>query len=239
MTTLNAELRAFYEARQQQIPPDVREIMRKAGQELKASGQADRALRADAHAPMFALPSATGGHLTLSDLLSRGPVVLTFYRGAWCPYCNITLRTLQQHHTDIAQRGARLVAVSPQIPDESLTLTEKHSLAFEVLSDVGSNTAKQYGLAFDLPSDLAAVYDKLGFDLQRVNDGHPRTLPIPATYVIDQTGIIRWSYVNADYTSRAEPADILKALDELNANSAAPAQGAGPVSQQPAAEPGA
>ncbi|MBZ9643766.1 peroxiredoxin-like family protein [Streptomyces sp. PSKA30] len=214
--TLNAELRAFYEARQQQIPAEVREIMRRAGQELADSGQADRALTAGAQAPRFSLPSATGQTLALDDLLAHGPVVLTFYRGAWGPYCNIALHSLQQHHDAITARGACLVAVSPQIPDESLPLTEKHNLAFDVLSDLGSDTAKQYGLAFDLPDDLAAVYDKLGFDLQRVNDGHPRTLPLPATYVIDRTGIIRWAFVTTDYTTRAEPTDILAALDALD-----------------------
>jgi peroxiredoxin len=216
MTTLNAELRTFYEARQQQIPAEIREIMHRAGQELADSGQADRALTVGAQAPRFNLPSATGQILSLDDLLTDGPVALTFYRGAWCPYCNIALRSLQQHHEAITARGARLVAVSPQIPDESLTLTEKHDLAFDVLSDIGSDTAKQYGLAFDLPDDLAAVYDKLGFDLQRVNDGHPRTLPLPATYVIDRDGIIRWAFINTDYTTRAEPADILGALDALH-----------------------
>jgi peroxiredoxin len=110
--------------------------------------------------------------------------------------------------------GARL-AVSPQIPDESLTLTEKHDLTFDVLSDIGSDTAKQYGLAFDLPEDLAAVYDNLGFDLQRVNGGHPRSLLLPATYVIDRDGTIRWAFVNTDYTTRAEPPDVLAALDAL------------------------
>lgn len=108
------------------------------------------------------------------------------------------------------------MAVSPQIADESLTLTEKHGLAFDVLSDLGSDTAQQYGLAFDLPDDLAAVYDKLGFDLQRVNGGHPRTLPLPATYVIDRDGTIRWAFVNTDYTARAEPVDIITALDTLD-----------------------
>lgn len=215
MTTLNAELRTFYEARQRQIPAEIREIMQRAGQELADSGQADRALAVGAQAPRFSLPSATGQTLALDDLLADGPVVLTFYRGAWCPYCNIALRSLQQHHEAITARGARLVAVSPQIPDESLNLTEKHDLAFDVLSDTGSDTAKQYGLAFDLPDDLAAVYDKLGFDLQRVNDGHPRTLPLPATYVIDRTGVIRWAFVDTDYTTRAEPAEILAALDAM------------------------
>ncbi|MFE6625519.1 peroxiredoxin-like family protein [Streptomyces sp. NPDC057740] len=216
MTTLNSELRTFYAARQQQIPAEVRQIMRRAGQELADSGQADRALTVGAQAPRFRLPTATGQTVVLDDLLTGGPVVLTFYRGAWCPYCNIALRSLQQHHEAITARGAHLVAVSPQIPDESLTLTEKHELAFDVLSDIGCDTAKSYGLAFDLPDDLAAVYDKLGFDLQRVNDGHPRTLPLPATYVIDRDGLIRWAFVTADYTTRAEPADILAALDALN-----------------------
>ncbi|MER7901514.1 peroxiredoxin-like family protein [Streptomyces sp. NPDC096046] len=216
MTTLNAELRTFYEARQQQIPAEIREIMQRAGQELADSGQVDSALTVGAQAPRFNLPTATGQTLALDELLVDGPVVLTFYRGAWCPYCNIALRSLQQHHEAITARGARLVAVSPQIPDESLTLTEKHGLAFDVLSDIGSDTAKQYGLAFDLPDDLAAVYDKLGFDLQRVNDGHPRTLPLPATYVIDRDGAIRWAFVNTDYTTRAEPADIIAVLDAMS-----------------------
>ncbi|MGH3311356.1 MAG: peroxiredoxin-like family protein [Streptomyces sp.] len=213
--TLNAELRTFYEARQQQIPAEVREIMNRAGQELADTGQADRALAVGAQAPRFSLKSATGQTISLEDLIAEGPVVLTFYRGAWCPYCNIALRSLQQRHTDITARGARLVAISPQIPDESLSLTERHELAFDVLSDLGSDTAKQYGLAFDLPDDLAAVYGKLGFDLQRVNAGYPRTLPLPATYVIDRGGLIRWAFVDTDYTTRAEPTDILAALDAL------------------------
>nr|WP_306511316.1 redoxin domain-containing protein [Streptomyces sp. HG99] len=213
--TLNAEPRAFFDARQQEIPAEIREIMNRAGQELAESGQADRALNVGAQAPRFSLPSAGGPTVTLDGLLAEGPVVLTFYRGAWCPYCNIALRALQQHHHDITARGARLVAVSPQVPDGSLSLSYKHELAFDVLSDLGSDTARQYGLAFDLPDDLAAVYDKLGFDLQHVNAGHPRTLPLPATYVIDRDATIRWAFVSTDYTTRAEPADILAALDSL------------------------
>ncbi|GGU71273.1 peroxiredoxin [Streptomyces albospinus] len=213
--SLQDELTAFFRTRYPDIPAAAREVMERAARDLAASGQADRARRAGERAPSFSLPSATGSAVSLDALLAAGPVVLTFYRGAWCPYCNIALRALQEQHAGITARGARLVAVSPQIPDESLSLTEKHGLAFDVLSDVGSDTAKSYGLSFDLPDDLAATYDSFGFDLQRVNGGHPRTLPLPATYVIDREGVIRWAFVDTDYTARAEPADILAALDTL------------------------
>ncbi|MEV6330621.1 peroxiredoxin-like family protein [Streptomyces sp. NPDC051909] len=215
MSHLNAELRAVHEARGKRIPAEILAVMDRAGAELAASGQAGRALAVGDRAPGFTLASATGGTVSLDGLLAGGPVVLTFYRGAWCPYCNLALRALQQHHEQITARGARLVAVSPQVPDESLSLTEKHDLAFDVLSDLGSDTAQRYGLAFDLSDELAAVYERLGFDLQRVNGGHPRTLPLPATYVVDRDGTVRWAFVNTDYALRAEPSDILAALDTL------------------------
>ncbi|KDN82383.1 peroxiredoxin-like family protein [Kitasatospora cheerisanensis] len=214
--SVNAELRAFFESRQKQLPAEVREVMQRATRDLAASGRAERALAVGAKAPSFTLPSATGRSVTLAELLADGPVVLTFYRGAWCPYCNIALRSLQQHHDAVAARGARLVAVTPQVPDESLTQAEKNGLAFEVLSDLGCETAARYGLAFDLPEDLAAAYTRAGIDLERSNAGHPRTLPMPATYVVDRAGTVRWAFVDADYTARAEPADILAALDALN-----------------------
>ncbi|MFI0716316.1 peroxiredoxin-like family protein [Streptomyces inhibens] len=214
--SLNDELTAFFRTLYPEIPAAAREVMERAGHDLAASGQADRALQVGDTAVHFSLPTATGETVTLDTLLSAGPVVLTFYRGAWCPYCNFALRALQEQTDAIAAHGAQLVAVSPQIPDESLTLAEKHALTFPVLSDLGCDTAKQYGLSFDLPDDLAAVYDSFGFDLQRVNGGHPRTLPLPATYVIDRDATIRWAFIDTDYTTRAEPSDVLAALDALH-----------------------
>ena len=213
--SLSDELRDLHENRFGNLPDDIRTIMERGDRDLAASGIAGQALGVGAQAPRFTLPSATGAQVALDDLLAAGPVVLTFYRGAWCPYCNLALRALQRHHDAIAARGARLVAVSPQIPDESLTLAEKHALDFDVLSDIGADVAKQYGLAFDLSDELGALYDRLGFDLARVNAGHSRTLPLPATYVIDRTGAVRWAFVDTDYKHRAEPSDILAALDGL------------------------
>ncbi|MFG2138932.1 peroxiredoxin-like family protein [Streptomyces sp. NPDC048650] len=212
--SLKDELTAFLRAGHHDLPPAAREVIERTDRELAASGQADRALGPGARAPRFTLPAADGTTVALETLLADGPVVLTFYRGAWCPFCNLALRALQQRHDEITARGARLVAVSPQIPDESLSVAEKHDLTFPVLSDLGSDTAKQYGLSFDLTPELAAVYDSLGFDLQRVNGGHPHTLPVPATYVIDRDATIRWAFVDTDYKARAEPSDILAALDE-------------------------
>lgn len=220
--SLATELRAFFETRYPGLPAAAREVMERTGRELADSGQADRALTVGAQAPRFTLPSATGTPVSLAELLAEGPVVLTFYRGAWCPYCNIALRALQRHHDDVTARGARLVAVSPQVADESLSLAEKHELGFDVLSDIGSDVAERYGIAFDLPDELADLYDSFGFELQRTNGGHRRTLPLPATYVIDRDGTVRWAFVDSDYTKRAEPADILAALDALDPSGPAP-----------------
>jgi peroxiredoxin len=146
---------------------------------------------------------------------SGRPVVLSFYRGSWCPYCNLELRTLQAHIGEFEARGARLVAISPQVPDESLSVTEKHDLSFDVLSDVGTTVAQDFGLAFDIPAELAAIYESRGHDLIRTNGGHDRTLVIPASYVVGHDGVVSWAFVNSDYTKRAEPSDMIAALDAL------------------------
>ncbi len=213
--SLRDELTALYEEGRRVWPAEARAIIEANSAELAATGMDRDALGAGDRAPGFTLPSATGSRVALDELLAGGPVVLTFYRGAWCPYCNLALRALQQHHEAIRARGAALVAVSPQVPDESLSLAEKHELSFEVLSDIGSVVAKQYGIAFDLSGELAALYGQIGFDLQRVNGGHARTLPLPATFVIEADGVIRWAFMDTDYTKRAEPDDILAALDAL------------------------
>jgi peroxiredoxin len=211
--SLNAELQAFYQARQEQMPADVRDVLNRATRELTATGQAERALSTGDRAPQFELADATGQKVSLGENLSAGPVVLTFYRGAWCPYCNLTLRALQEAHAEITARGARLIAVTPQIPDDSLSQAEKLQLDFDVLSDPGCETAALYGLSFDLSDEMAAVTQRIGLDLERANAGFARTLPIPGTFVINADGIIAWSFADADYTKRAEPADILAALD--------------------------
>ncbi|AMR29410.1 hypothetical protein A0257_21455 [Hymenobacter psoromatis] len=174
-----------------------------------------RALREGAPAPRFTLPNAAGQPVSLAELLAHGPVVLTFYRGAWCPYCNIQLKAYQGILAEVQALGASLVAISPQKPDGSLSIKEKNDLQFEVLSDAGNGVARQFGLVYTLRQLSQETSQKLGNDIGAANADGTWDLPVPATYVLDRAGQIRLAYVEGDYTRRLEPARILEALREL------------------------
>jgi peroxiredoxin len=166
------------------------------------------------NAPNFTLTNAIGKEVQLNEYLKKGPVVLTWYRGGWCPYCNMTLLYLQEQLPNIQLKGANLLALTPELPDKSISTTEKHQLQFEVLSDVGNKVAKQYGIVFKLTDAVADIYQK-GFDLHGFNGDESDELPLAATYVIDQNGAIVYTFLDAEYTNRAEARDILAALDSI------------------------
>lgn len=189
--------------------------MDKAQQALKDSRIAERALAAGDDAVDFTLPNARGEQVSSEALRQQGPIVVSFYRGGWCPYCGLELKALQSVNAEIEALGARLVAISPQVPDESLSTAEKNRLEFEVLSDVDSKVADQYGLTFSLDEDLRPVYKNWGADVAVVNDDPDCKLPLPATYVISQDGKIVHSFVEEDYTERLEPDEILDSLRNL------------------------
>jgi peroxiredoxin len=213
--TLKEELDAFRAEFLAKTSSEIREAMTRADTELAAAGITNHALKAGDRAPDFRLPDVRGGFVQLKALLIKGPVVVSFYRGGWCPYCNLELRALQGALPEIRQLGAELVAISPQTPDESLSTAEKNNLAFSVLSDIGSLTAKAYGIAFDLAEELRPIYSRAGHALPDKNDDNGWVLPIPATYVIDQDGVIRLAFVDVDYRNRLEPAEIVAALRAL------------------------
>jgi len=166
-------------------------------------------------APDFTLTDALGNQVTLSDRLKNGPVILTWYRGGWCPYCNITLSRLQQELPSFKAAGAELIALTPELPDSSISTSEKNDLEFQVLSDVGSQVARDYGVLFTLTDEVAAIYNA-GFNLDKYNGNNRHELPLAATYVIDREGVIQYAFLDADYRNRAEPADILSALHAMN-----------------------
>lgn len=188
---------------------EVDEIIAKA----KVFQQGSEALDLGKTATSFVLPNQHGKSISLDDLLKNGPVVVTFYRGSWCPYCNLQLRALQARLGDIHALGAQLVAISPQVPDESLTKDEISAMEFYVLSDQNATVAAQYGVAWQVPEFLSEhmrVDRKL--DLDVINNGNGSILPIPATFVIGRDGIVKWRFVDVDYRTRSEPDDIIEAL---------------------------
>jgi peroxiredoxin len=176
---------------------------------------AARAPNAGDRAPAFSLPDQLGRQVSLAGELEHGPVVLIFYRGEWCPYCDIMLRTYGLRAADFAERGARLVAVSPQTPDNSLTMAEKHRLEFPVLSDEGGEVIETYGLRYNVDARSRRLLEAVGNDVARFNGEGGWILAAPATFVIDQEGIIRFADVNGDYTKRAEPEEALAALESV------------------------
>ncbi len=164
----------------------------------------------------FTLPDADGHSVTLATLLGGGPVVVVFYRGEWCPYCNLHLARFQQHLDEIKAFGATLVAVSPQSPDHSSNVQNNNSLGFPVLSDIGSHVAQQFGVAYREPAEMAELHDAFGINLADFNGGDGEMLPIPATFVLRQDGTIAWVNADFDYTKRSEPKDVLAVLSQLS-----------------------
>jgi peroxiredoxin len=211
-------LRVVLEAKQAEFaksaPEEVRQVMDQGLRDVAASGVLETALKEGATATDFELPNALGETVRLSDLLKSGPVVLTWYRGGWCPYCNLQLHAYNKALPEFQTAGGQLVAISPEIPDSTLSTSERQELKFEVLSDVGNKVAEQYGVAYTLPAEISELF-KGQIDLAGYNGDHSNRLPLAVTYVIDTAGTIRYAFVDADYRKRAEPTDILRVLREI------------------------
>jgi peroxiredoxin len=195
--------------------------MERATAALVDSGQAQRAKKAGDTAPEFTLNDPDGKPVSLRDLLAKGPLVLSFYRGVWCPYCNIELQALQAALPEITKRGASLVAISPQIAANSRRSQRENKLEFPILSDVKSEVADAFGIRFALPDYLVETYKSFGNNLAVVNDDPAWVLPMPARYVIGTDGIIAYAEVNPDYTHRPDPSELLPVLDRIGVSRAA------------------
>jgi len=185
--------------------------------EAKDFQQGQHAIKIGEKAPNFELPNQENLSISLDQLLSSGPVVVTYYRGDWCPYCNLQLRALQAKLSEIQELGATLVAISAQVPDGSLTKSEISEMEFMVLSDQDAKVATEYGVAWEMPEFLLDhMRVDRNLDLEKINNGNSSILPIPATFVIGTDGLVKWSYINVDYRTRAEPDDIIEALKKLS-----------------------
>lgn len=199
------------------VPDWVHERMRRATSELIDTRLAERALQVGDSIPSFSLKGADGVVVDSISLLATGPLVISFYRGVWCPYCNIELQALQAVLPDIMEKHAQLVAISPQTAANSRRSQRDNGLTFPILSDPSNEVAAQFGLRWTLPDYLREVYLQVfKNDLAVINGDSSWTLPMPARYVVDQAGVIVSANVNPDYTQRPEPAELLAVLDTLH-----------------------
>lgn len=210
--SLKSELDAQRAAGAARLAPDVAQLFQRSIDDLVASGITAYSVQDGEDAPDFALPGPDGQMVRLRNELARDPVVLIFYRGGWCPYCNLALRAFQQALPALAKAGAGLIAVSPEAPDRVMTTREKNALGFHVLSDRGNEVARRYGLVFEMPEDMRAIYRARGLDLGAINADGRWELPIPAGFVIGSNGTVLRAHLDPDYRNRLEPADALAAL---------------------------
>ena len=216
-TTLKESLSQFQAEFVQTLPESVQVTMSKATQDLIESGIVNRILLPGEKIPTIALPNATGNIVNVNQQLASGPLVLSFYRGGWCPYCNLELKALQAKLPEIQALGAQLIAISPETLDNSLSTTEKNALEFEVLSDRGNQIARTFGLVFTLPETLRPLYTSFGIDLAAYNGDETFELPLPAIYIVATDGTVKLAFADPDYTKRLEPAEIIQTLKELAA----------------------
>jgi peroxiredoxin len=211
-TSLQDSIAAFTANMAKHAPAEVISTLGAEIRKLADSGIAARALKAGAKAPDFTLPDAHGKQGNLASVLAKGPAIVTFYRGGWCPFCDLQLRAYQGALAQFRDLGAELLAISPQTPDYALTDVEKKQLTFPVLTDAGNRVAREYGLVFTLSDVMKQLQTGFGNPIPKFNGDESWELPLPGTFVLDQDGVVLLAHVDPDYMRRLEPAAITNAL---------------------------
>jgi len=214
-STIAEQVADYHRASAGQLPAEVAGAFAAEQRALAAAGEPSGLVQPGTRLPDGELLGVAGQPATLAETLSGKPAVIVFYRGGWCPYCSIALRTYQaQLVPPLAERGISLIAISPQAPDGSLSTKEAKELTFTVLSDPGNQIAGQLGI-LTAPSDGArAAQLQLGLDLTQVNADGTTGLPMPTVVIADADGVIRWIDVHRDYTTGTEPGQVLQAVTE-------------------------
>jgi peroxiredoxin len=198
--------------------PEIRAAYEALVQDLTRSGLIDGALKAGDPMPDFELPNAAGKLVASAELLERGPLVLSFFRGGWCPYCRLELTALQESLPEIERLGASLSAVTPDTGAALAATARASHIGYQVLSDVDNGVGLAFGIIFRVPPAVHDLYRRLGIDLgtRHGNDTGEWLLPLPATYIVDRLGIIRHAELDPDFKHRMEPEEILRVLGELS-----------------------
>ena len=195
-----------------QVSAETVDVLMAGNKKIFLSHIEEGALKAGDRMPEFHLSNHLGQIISSSELLGSGTLIINFYRGSWCPYCNLELHALHEKEEEIKKLGVQLIAISPELPDGTLTSVEKHNLSFQVLSDIDNIVAEKFGLVFSLPEELKEIYLGFGINLEKANGNNKWQLPIPATYIVTSDGTISYAFVNPDYTKRLEPEELLEQL---------------------------
>ncbi|MDC0932679.1 peroxiredoxin-like family protein [Arcobacteraceae bacterium] len=215
MTELKKQLVEFQEEFQKNVPEDIGQIIHEAIEGLKKSGISQNALKIGDKITDFKLTNADKKECTIDQELENNDfIVLNFYRGGWCPYCNLELKALLDINKELKDLKTSLIAISPQTPDESLSTQEKLNLDFKILSDKGNIVAKSFGLTYALPEDIYLLLKQMGMDIEKYNADDSHVLPVPGTFIINKQKEIIYAYVNEDYRNREEPQTILDIIKE-------------------------
>jgi peroxiredoxin len=210
--TLQEQIEAQQQRILSYIPERIRRTLAESTSRLVRSGIHERCLAKDDRIPAFTLMNLTGGRITSDSLLRRGRLVISFYLGSWSPPCCLEMQVLQEHLADLRALGAQLVAVSPELPDNSLAIKEKYGVEFDLLHDAGNAVARRFGLVFAVPEEVRAFYANFGFHIPSHNGEDTWEIPLPATYIVETDQTVLHAYADADYTKRMEPAEIVSVL---------------------------
>ena len=212
MTDLATQIQQFNIELAAKVPQEVLEAFGKSIEDLKTKNIEEKSIKIGETIPNFSLKNAKNEVVNSSDILKNGKMIIAFYRGSWCPYCNLELKALQEKISEFKEKNATLVAISPQSPDNSLTVIEKHHLTFEVLTDKDNVFAKQLGIVFELQDFVLPYYHALGIDLSSFNKNADNSLPIPAVFVVNESSKIIYKFADANYMNRIDIDELLKTL---------------------------
>ena len=218
MTTLSQQLDEYRAGWRERVPAERRAAMERHIAHLEAGGIGKAAKQTGDRAPDIALPDVHGNVVSLAPMLEKGPVVVVFYRGGWCPFCNMQLKAYETVLPRITAAGASVVAISPEKPDDTVSTAEKNALTFPVLSDIDQKVGKAFGLVYAFTDELRSVYDGFKLDIPGKN-GTPGewSLPLSATYVIGSDGRVLFADTGVDYRHRTDPMDVLAVLERRSA----------------------
>ena len=216
MQNLEEKIQEYKAGFRQKVSKDIQEKMAKATTKLKELNLSKKALKSGDKIKEFSLPNALGKQISIKEILSNNSyAILNFYRGGWCPYCSLELNEFKEYINNFNNLNTKIVAISPQTPDATLSTQEKLELSFEVLSDVDNIVSKEFGLVFKLDDEVVDIYKSFNIDLASSNNSNNNEIPIPATYLIDKNMQIIYHFVDEDYTNRLDPAILIKEIENI------------------------